>query len=271
MMRVGGRRLWTRSDLADHLRAIGLGSGDDVMVHAAMRRIGAMLNGPDALIGALRDVVGDGGTLLCYVDWDACYEDIVDHEGRVPDDLKSLIPAFDTALSRANRDHGIFAEFFRTTPGAVRSGNPGASVAALGARAAWYTADHPLDYGYGDASPFAKLAAAGGKVLLAGAPLDTMTLLHHAEHRAHIPGKRVRRIEVPLRRGEHVEWRVIEEFETGVPIVDGLADDYFATIVDEFLATGQGARACIGSAPSVLVEAQAVTDFTVAWLERRCG
>jgi aminoglycoside 3-N-acetyltransferase len=40
--------------------------------------------------------------------------------------------------------------------------------------------------------------AARGKVLMVGAPPDTMTLLHHAEHLARIPGKRIRRYEVPF-------------------------------------------------------------------------
>ncbi len=117
----------------------------------------------------------------------------------------TIFRAFDPAASRAVRDNGILAEFIRTTPGARRSGNPGASVAAIGARADWLTADHPLDYGYGPGSPLAKLMEAGGKVLMAGAPPDTMTLLHHAEHLARIPGKRVRRYEVPLVTADGVD------------------------------------------------------------------
>ncbi len=92
------------------------------------------------------------------------------------------------SLAGRRGSRGILAEFIRTTPGARRSGNPGASVAAIGAQAEWLTADHPLDYGYGPGSPLAKLVEAGGKVLMAGAPPDTMTLLHHAEHLARIPG-----------------------------------------------------------------------------------
>ncbi len=34
-------------------------------------------------------------------------------------------------------------------------------------------------------------------------------------------------------------WRAFEEFDTSDP-PDGLPDDYFATIVEEFLATGEG-------------------------------
>jgi aminoglycoside 3-N-acetyltransferase len=133
------------------------------------------------------------------------------------------------------------------------------------------TADHPLDYGYGEGSPLAKLIEARGKVLMVGAPLDTMTLLHHAEHLARIPGKRTIRYELPLLVDGALEWRMTEEFDTSAPVVDGLADDYFATIVREFLTTGAGAEGPIGAALGVLVDAAAITAFAVAWLERQAS
>jgi aminoglycoside 3-N-acetyltransferase len=261
----------TRPMLTRDLAVLGLVPGEMVMVHAAIRGMGPMLNGPDAFIGALLDAVGPDGTVIAYVDWDARYEELLDEAGRVPEQWRAHIPPFDPAASRAIRDNGAFAEFLRTTPGARRSASPGPSVAALGARADWITADHPIDYGYGPGSPFAKLVEAGGRVLMAGAPLDTMTLLHHAEHLADIPNKRMKRCEVPFATEAGVEWRMVEEYETGEPIVVGLADDYFATIVEDFLASGDGVAGTIGGAPSVLVPADRIVAFAVDWLERRCG
>jgi len=261
----------TRHMLARDLAVLGLIPGDMVMVHAAMRAMAPLLNGPDAFIGALRDAIGPDGTVIAYVDWDARYEDLLDDDGRVPERWRAHVPPFDPAASRAIRDNGAFAEFLRTTPGALRSGSPGASVAALGARAGWIVADHPVDYGYGPGSPFAKLVAAGGRVLMAGAPLDTMTLLHHAEHLADIPGKRVKRCEVPFATDGGVEWRMVEEYDTSEPVVAGLADDYFGAIVEEFLAGGEGTTGTIGGAPAALVPADRIVAFAVDWLERRCG
>jgi aminoglycoside 3-N-acetyltransferase len=265
------RPFHTRASLREDLEALGLGAGDAVMVHAAMSRVGRLLNGPDALVAALLDAVGPTGTVLAYTDWDGAYDELLDDEGRVPDPWREHVPPFDPAASRAIRDNGILPEFVRTTPGARRSGNPGASVAALGARADWFTSDHSLDYGYGEGSPFARLVEAGGKVLMAGAPLDTMTLLHHAEHLARLHPKRVRRYEAPLKDPEGVRWRTIEEFDTSGPVVAGLADDCFAEIVREYLASGQGRRGPVGDAPSVLVEAAPICRFAVAWLEARAG
>lgn len=261
----------TRASLAADLSRLGLAPGDAVMVHAAVSKVGRLLDGPDAIIAALCDAVGPAGTVLAYADWEARYEDLVDDEGRVPPEWREHIPPFDPQRSRAIRDNGVLPEFLRTTPGALRSGNPGASLVALGAKAEWFTADHPLDYGYGAGSPLAKLVEAGGKVLMLGAPLDTLTLLHHAEHLADIPGKRIRRLEVPLATPTGAQWRMIEEFDTSDPIVAGLDDDYFAGIVTEFLAAGEGRQGLIGAAHSALVEAAAITAFGVDWLESRFG
>ncbi|WP_407928172.1 aminoglycoside 3-N-acetyltransferase [Arenibaculum pallidiluteum] len=263
--------LRTRASLRADLQALGLRAGDIVMVHAAMRRVGRLLGGPDALIGALLDAVGPTGTVLAYTDWEADHEALLDADGRIPPAWRGHVPPFDPVASRAARGNGVLAEFVRTTPGALRSGNPGASVAAIGARAAWLTADHPLDYGYGAGSPLARLVQAGGRVLMAGAPLDTMTLLHHAEHLARIPGKRVRRGEVPFATPEGVRWRMTEEFETAIPVVPGLDEDCFAAIVRDFLANGRGAHGHVGAAPSVLVDAAPICAFAVAWLEDRAG
>jgi aminoglycoside 3-N-acetyltransferase len=263
--------LRTRASLRADLQSLGLRPGHIVMVHAAMSRVGRLLNGPDTLIGALLDAVGTDSTILAYTDWDGAYDELLDEHGRVPEEWREHVPPFDPSASRAIRDNGLLAEFIRTTPGAKRSGNPGASVAAIGKAADWFTADHPLDYGYGEGSPLAKLVEIRGKVLMVGAPLDTMTLLHHAEHLARIPNKRVRRYEVPIATSDGVRWRMVEEFDTSEPVVPGLPEDYFATIASELLASGRGTQGVVGEAPSVLVDAACICGFAVEWLERTAG
>lgn len=263
-------KVLTRAGLADDLRELGLTNGHVVMVHAAFSKVGAVLGGPDSLVDAVLDVVGPEGTLLSYQDWELNV-DVWDDEGRILNSLREHVPPFDPATARPARDHGIIASTIATRPGVRRSGNPGASVAALGARAAEFVADHPLDYGYGPDSPFARLVEADGQVLMVGAPLDTMTLLHHAEHLANLPDKRRIRIEYPLATPAGVEWRTVEEFDTSVPVVAGLPDPYFHLIVEDYLATGAGRHARIGDAPSVLVAAAGITAYAVRWLEDRCG
>jgi aminoglycoside 3-N-acetyltransferase len=219
------------------------------------------MGGAQTLLDALLDVVGPRGTIMGYVDWDG-QDDVEGHP-----ELREHARPFDPATSRSVRDNGWFPEMLRTTPGAFRSANPGASMAAIGAQAQWLTADHKLDYGYGPDTPLSRLVEADGKTLIIGATLDHMTLLHHAEHLAEFAPKRIRRYETPMLIDGKVVWRKFEEFDTSDP-PDGMADDYFATIVEDFLATGKGKRGTLGAAPSVLVKAREIVPFAVSWIER---
>jgi aminoglycoside 3-N-acetyltransferase len=239
---------------------MGIDAGDALMVHAALRKVGPVIGGPDAIIAALSDALGPEGTLLAYADWQG--QEAIDAGTERTDIL-----AFDPLRARAARDNGAFPELLRTTPGALRSRNPGASVVALGGRSRWFTENHPLDYGYGPGTPLSRLVEAGGKVLMLGAPLDTMTLLHHAEHLA-ATSKRIIRFDIPLLEGGSTVWRQAEEFDTSDPPGD-LPEDYMASVVEAFLATGRGTRGSIAAAPSVLVNAADIVGFAIDWLERR--
>ncbi|SNT02055.1 aminoglycoside 3-N-acetyltransferase [Rhodococcoides kyotonense] len=259
----------THESLAADAAKLGLVAGDVVMVHAAFGRVGPVVGGPDVLVDALVDVVGPSGTLVSYQDWELGV-DVWNADGSVVDELRAHVPPYDPATSRPARDHGILASTIRTRPGVRTSRNPGAAMSALGFRADELTREHPMDDGYGVGTPLARLVDAGGRVLMIGAPLDTMTLLHHAEALADIPGKRRVKLEYPL-LGENggTVWQWVSEFDTSRPVVDGLPDDYFATVVEDFLGTGAGRRGRIGDADSVLVDARAVTEFAVDWLESR--
>ena len=258
----------TRADLAADVRALGLRRGDAVLVHGALGKIGAMIDGPDTLVGALLDVVSPGGTVLAHTGWNALYEELLDVDGRVPRRWRKHIPPFDPRSSRADRAHGVLPEFVRTWPGAVRSGSPRASVAAIGARAEWFTADHPVTPGYGPDSPFARLVEAGGKVAMLGAPVETMTLLRHAEHVADLEHKTVVYWEVPFATGDGTVWRLLEEFDTGAEVTGRDTRSTFATIVSDYVESGGGRTGFVGDAVSFVADAREICAFAVRWMEQ---
>lgn len=257
----------TRASLRDDLILIGLQAGDTIMVHAAMSKVGPLLNGPDALSNAILDVVGPEGTILVYTSWDSVHDDLLNDDGCVMSEWRDHVPGFDQQASRSARMNGIIAEFVRTMPGARRSANPGASVAAIGKLADWITANHQLDYGFGEATPLSKLVEVGGRILMVGAPWDTMTLVHHADHLADMPDKQTIRIEVPFAGANGTEWRFMEEFETGDPIHAALPENYIEQIVTAYVESGAGNQGLIGAAPSLLVDARPTLVFAIRWLE----
>jgi aminoglycoside 3-N-acetyltransferase len=260
-------RLVTHSQLVDELKTLGVAVGQIVMVHAAVRAIGKIMGGPNVIVEALLETLTPAGALMMYVGW----EDIPDFVSNLPlalqQDYYAEHPPFDPRIARAVRDHGILAEIVRGWPGAQRSLNPEASVAAIGARAEWITRDHPLNYGYGAGSPLEKLVEAQGQVLMLGAPLDTLTLLHYAENRAQMRHKRIIHYSCPiLREGERV-WVEIEDYDTGEPHGDYTFDE----IARAYLALGKGRQGTIGNAPSSLFDAADLCAFAINWLEDRFG
>lgn len=252
-------RAATRRSLRDDLERLGVQAGDLLMVHGSLRRVGRIVGGVDVLTQALLDVIGDAGTLAAYVDFEPCFEE---------DDDPADIPVFDKRIAHAARDHGILHETLRNWPGAIRSDHPDAGVVALGRLAECITADHPLQYGYGEGSPFEKIVEGGGRVLMIGAPLDTITLLHHAEHRARVPGKKLFRYRRLLPGAAGPVWVELEEFDTTEPVSDAFDEGHFEQIARDHLAAGFGRQGLIGQGESYLFGARELVAFGITWLER---
>lgn len=263
----------TRHDLAHDLTRLGLRSGDLVMVHSSMRSVGPILGGPNEMIEALLESVGSSGTVMMYVDWEdgAQRYTRTDRETSLSPAEMDAWPAFDPEKARADRSYGILPEFLRTWPGARRSSNPGASVTAVGARAEWICADHPLNYGYGPGSPFAKLVEAEGRVLLLGSPLENVTLLHFSEDAARLPDKRVIRYREKLLRNGREEWVEMEEFDTADPVVDAAPEDHFDRLMRAYLEQTEVPTGLVGDARTYLLAAEPLHSFAVDWLERNYG
>jgi aminoglycoside 3-N-acetyltransferase len=251
----------TRSRLSADLREIGIKAGDVVMVHAGVRSVGPIVGGVNSLVGALLDTVGAEGTLAAYVDWECGFEEPIDPT------IANDIPAFDKRIAKAARAYGILPESIRTWPGAIRSENPDAGLAAVGLRAAWLCANHALSYGYGEGSPYAKLVAIGATVLLIGAPLDSITLLHHSEHVARLDGKRVKRYRRKVLLEGRPAWVDVEEFDTSDPIVEGMPDDHFKQIAAVAIGSGKSRNGTVGSARAHAFDAGILHRIGVQWLE----
>jgi aminoglycoside 3-N-acetyltransferase len=263
----------TRSRIAADLRALGVRAGGTLMVHTRMSAIGWVVGGSETVVRALLDALGPGGTLMAYASWE---DHVYQPEDRPAEHREAYLaepPAFDVATSAVDPGYGRIPERVRTWPGAVRSAHPEAGVVAVGPRAGWLADPHPPDDGYGAASPFARLVEADGQVLLLGAPLDTATLLHHAEAIASSPGKRRITFRVMVAEGEHVMERELTDIDTfrGAYAYErlDLPEDEFAVIVREALAAGIGVSGRVGQAESHLLPARELTAFGVHWIEER--
>jgi aminoglycoside 3-N-acetyltransferase len=274
-----------RAQLASELRGLGVRPGGVLMVHTRVSALGWVIGGTGAVVHALLDALGPDGTLMAYAGWEDDPYDMASWPEVWQVAYEADLPPFDPRTAEAVHANGRLPERIRTWPGAMRSRQPEAGIVALGRRAAWIVADHPLDDAYGTGSPLAKLVEAGGQVLALGAPLSTLTLLHHAEATARVDGKRRVVYRMPLLVDSRTIWREFRDIDTAegafpyelvadeIAATPGIGPDRepFEAIARQALAAGIGTEGRVGAATSALFPASALHRFAEAWLEARFG
>ena len=270
-----GVRPITRSELVRDLRSLGVRPGGVVMVHTRMSAIGWVVGAADVVVMALLDVLGAQGTLMAYAGWNENPWHLDSWPKAWQRAYLDELPPFDPAVAESDRDVGRIPERIRTWPGARRSAHPEANVVAIGARAGWIVDPHPWDFPQGPGSPLARLVESGGQVLMLGAPLDTITLLHHAEHLAEGPDKRSVRRQMPIVEDGRTVWRTYDDIDTSAKgafpyeEVLGPGVDPFELIGREAVVEGIGRSGRVGDAQSHLFEVEPLVPFAVRWLEER--
>jgi len=261
----------TTETLTDDLRRLGVQEGDTLMIHASLRAIGRLRDGPRSLLDALEAAVGDDGTLLMILGAE------IEHDwvNRLPEperlSLLADTPPFDPATAPVFHEVGHFAELFRRREGTLVTGNPSGRFGARGHLAQELLADAPWHDYYGPGSPLDRLCRAGGRILRMGANLDTTTVLHFAEYRAEVPAKRRVRRHYRCMGAHGPETRAVDCLDDEVGIVDWPGEDYFAVILREYLASGRARQGRVGLAQSELIEASDLVEFGMQWMNARFG
>lgn len=178
--------------LTADLVALGVRTGQDLLVHSSLRQVGQVEGGATSVLGALRAAIGPNATLVVPAQ---TTENSFSSEafraamaGLSPAELARFVatmPGFDPDTTPSS-GMGVLAEHVRLTPGSSRSAHPQSSFAAIGARAAQCTAGHAMTCHLGDQSPLGWLYAAHAAVLLLGVGYAACSAFHLAEYR--LPG-----------------------------------------------------------------------------------
>ena len=254
-----------RSQLAADLAALGLVSGDVVMVHASLRAIGEVAGGPDEVHLAVRDVITDRGTMFMYASCPAYVDEVGRGEltpGQEAEVLEKL-PPFDPYTARSARDNGALVELFRTYPGSRVNGHV-ARFVAWGEHTDHLLAPQPWDFAFGHGSLLERFVELDGKILLLGSDHDNVTFLHYAEHVANIPDKRIARFKVPVLENGVRVWREIAEVDTSSRGAHpSWPDRFFAILVDGYLAKTINRGGRVGGAESYLFSARGLLEHAL--------
>jgi len=158
-----------KTALAQDWGKCGLHPGDTVLIHTSLRgTLKKYDTPPRVILESLLEAVGPTGTMLFPLF-------NFDFTKGIPFDIRST-PSHMGVLTETARQH----------QGAVRSGHPIYSFAAIGAKAAMFDVDNYS--GYGSDSPFAILRQIDGKIaVLDLSDLNSMTFYNYIEEMHNVP------------------------------------------------------------------------------------
>ncbi|GAA4391758.1 aminoglycoside 3-N-acetyltransferase [Ornithinibacter aureus] len=238
------------------------------MVHASLRAIGPVEEGAVGVVRALERAVGSTGTLLFLL---GARDDLSWVNARPEPERADLLAAaapFDKDATPADPEVGVLAEVFRQLPGTVVNDHPDARFGARGRQARALLAEPlPWDDYYGRGSILERFVRARGKVLRLGADSNTVTLLHLAENRVDLPTKRrVLRHHKVLTSSGTPRIRTVTCLDDTDGILDWPGEDYFTTILQDYLHHRAARLGTVGAAHSELIEAGDLLDHAVAWM-----
>lgn len=248
-----GRPIVTQGMIEAGLRELDLGPGDLVIAHSALRSFGWVEGGEDAVIDALRAVVGPAGTLcmpaLSYGDYGP----------------EKPPPPFDPRTTPGIV--GRIPERFRRRPGVLRSLHPTHSIAAFGARAEEIVRDHERSLTpCGPQSPWGKIAQGSGSILMLGIGTRFCTMFHGAEEEAE-PDARCTPL-TPCRLvtsdGEQTVWLRLHGPYTG-------ALDDRAAMEPVLESAGLLRRATVGNSTLLRIDAAGLWELSLRLLRANPG
>jgi aminoglycoside 3-N-acetyltransferase len=252
----------TRETLARDLRALGLGTGDVVLMHSSMRSVGFVAGSTQAVVQALLDVLGPDGTLAVPTHTPENTDPAEWQNPPVPEEwwpvIRDHTPGFDPARTRPSRWMGVLADSVRTWPGALRSDHPQVSFAAVGRYAAEITTGHRLDDALGEQSPLGAVYRLNGKVLMLGCGYDSNTSLHLAEYRQESPPRGVTgsALRAEDSTGVWTTWTDV--------VVD---EDDFEPLGGDFeFTTGRVTIGRVGDGVARLMSQRELVDFATGWM-----
>jgi len=257
------RQFQSKETIKLQLKALGLRSGDLLMVHSSMKSIGWIAGGAQAVVEALMETITNEGTIVMPAQSADNSDPMYWMLPPVPEvwhqPIRDTYPAYDPHLTPL-RGMGKIAEAFHRHPETIRSPHPAHSFMAWGKHAGDWMKEHPLEESFSDHSPLGKMIGHDVKILLLGVGYDSCTALHLSEYRQdnlkHSPQGASMMID-----GQRV-WKTYD--------MANLDSDRFSAIGDAFEAAYPGAvlPGKIGQADVKLIPMPPLVEFGTDWLKQ---
>ncbi len=242
--------MYTKQDIIDHMKNLGIEKEDTLLVHSSMKAIGEVEGGADTILDAFMEYMQDGLLIVPTHTW-----------AQINDEYRVFHVTTEPSCV------GLLTNLFLKRSGVIRSWHPTHSVAAYGKEAMEYTAGEELsDTPCPRTGCWGKLYDRRAKILFLGCSPKKNTYLHGVEE--------WNRIENRLTDYYHLyqimtpEGKLIDRPMRGHhnPIGD-ISQNYDKMMVP-FLHHGIAKEGFIGDAKCYLCDAVGMAELTSSYLQR---
>ena len=236
---------YTKEQLLEQLRNMGIRSTDNLLVHSSMKSLGAVEGGADTVLDALQESVSEGLLILPTHTWKQMSE-----EYSLFDPEKEPVCV------------GILPELFRKRPGVVRSLHPTHSVAVYGKGAEDYIkGEENLTTPCAPEGCWGRLKDIRAKILLLGVTHTRNTYIHSIEESFGIPERFTEqpvRFQVKLADGTVKEVDMYRHYNR----IDPHISEHYDIMKEGYEKTGAAKKVRLGDAECILCEAEKLYEVT---------
>jgi aminoglycoside 3-N-acetyltransferase len=159
----------TKSQVQDALNSLDVQPSDGLLIHAALQFLGLPVGGPQMYLDAILEMIGENGTIA--------------------------VPIFNFAFAKGqpydiqhtpSQNMGVFSEIIRRHPAARRTPHPMQSLAVIG-KYRDDLASRDTSSAFDPGSAFERMLELDFKLLLLGADVYAVSIIHYSEQRAGVP------------------------------------------------------------------------------------
>ncbi|WP_207753049.1 aminoglycoside N(3)-acetyltransferase [Clostridium yunnanense] len=262
-MKIENRKLVLKEDLLKGFEVLGVKKGQNIIVHASLTSLGFVCGGPQIVIEALLEAVGEDGTIMMPTQTWKNLDPNMGVHWEEPEEWYQIIrdnwPAYDKAITPTNT-MGAISEMFRSWPNAKRSDHPVRSFAAVGKNAELLIKDHDLSNIFGKGSPIDKLYNLDGYVMLIGVGYDKNTSIHLADVIAEYDSKHNEFNSTAIMVDGQRKWVTYETLS-----VDG---EDFEDIGRDFEKQYEVKIITIGNGTVRFMRQRDLVDYAIKWIEK---
>lgn len=237
--------MYTKTNLINDLKSMGLKSTDSIMVHSSMKAIGTVEGGADTVVDAFMEYFKDGLFMMPTHTWAQ---------------MNAEHSLFDPKVEPACV--GILPNIFRQREGVVRSLHPTHSIAAYGPRAAAYIeGEDEITTPCQPGGCWSRLLEEEAKIMMIGCTHIRNTFIHAIEEMLDVPERLTEKpvdFQIRMPDGSIKEVSVHRHYNR---MTDHISEEY-DKLLQAFYDCGAAKKVKFGDADCILCDATKLYEVT---------